>query len=130
MKFAGKNNATAQSHDQAWPCLIVTRLFPCLCLDFQLLVRRAFKDWTEVETRFGAGPLRSEFRRACGILFVAVLVGSGCVTVGPNEQRLVSKPNMVFSQSAVFSYENKLLPELEPGTATSGGQTAGCTSCK
>jgi hypothetical protein len=51
--------------------------------------------------------------------------------VAANQQRLVSKPNMVFSESAVFSYDNKLLPQLEPGSAFSGGgQCSGCTSCK
>jgi hypothetical protein len=64
------------------------------------------------------------------ILLVAVLICSGCAAVGPNQQRLVSKPNMVFSESAVFGYENKLLPQLEPGSAVSGSQTSGCTSCK
>jgi hypothetical protein len=60
-----------------------------------------------------------------------VLVCTGCVAVAPNEQRLVSKPNMVFSESAVFGYDNKLLSQMEPGSAFSGGcQSSGCTSCK
>ena len=67
---------------------------------------------------------------ALGISFATVLILSGCESVGPNEQRLVSKANMVFSDSAVFGYENKLLPQLEPGSAVSGGQASGCTSCR
>jgi len=74
------------------------------------------------------------FPGALGRLFFAaflVLVWTGCVSVAPNEQRLVSKPNMVFSESAVFGYENKLLSQMEPGSAFSGGcQSSGCTSCK
>ena len=73
--------------------------------------------------------LRFKIKRISFVLLL-ILVCTGCVSVGPNEQRLVSKPNMVFSESAVFSYENKLLPQLEPGSAVSGGQTSGCTSCK
>ena len=65
------------------------------------------------------------------ILFAVIVACSGCAPVAPNQQRLVSKPNMVFSESAVFSYDNKLLPQLEPGSAFSGGgQCSGCTSCK
>ncbi|HJN81734.1 MAG TPA: hypothetical protein QF478_03070 [Verrucomicrobiota bacterium] len=51
--------------------------------------------------------------------------------MGISEQRLVSKPNMLFSQSGVFIYQNRLIAQIEPGSATSGGaQAAGCTSCK
>lgn len=67
------------------------------------------------------------------ISFAAVLLSlcSGCATVGPQQQRLVSKANMVFSESVVFDYTNKLLPQTEPGSAFSGGaQSSGCTSCK
>lgn len=66
------------------------------------------------------------------LLVVAiVLLCAGCTTVGPHEQRLVSKPNMVFSESPVFSYTDRLLPQTEPGFATTGGaQAGGCTSCK
>jgi hypothetical protein len=69
-------------------------------------------------------------RRLC-FTTIFLLVCAGCAVVRPSEQRLVSKPNMVFSESAVFSYANKLVPQLEPGSAFSGGgQSAGCTSCK
>jgi hypothetical protein len=38
---------------------------------------------------------------------------------------------MLFSQSGVFVYQNRLIAQIEPGSAASGGgQAAGCTSCK
>jgi hypothetical protein len=93
-------------------------------------INRIAKETAMTARQFVAGwvtPLTPAIKR---ILFVTVLICSGCASVGPNEQRLVSKPNMVFSESTVFSYENKLLPQLEPGSAVSGSQTSGCTSCK
>jgi len=60
-----------------------------------------------------------------------LLLATGCAQVGPEQQRLVSKPNMTFSDSLVFSYQNGLIPQVEPGSAFSGGaQSSGCTSCK
>ena len=68
------------------------------------------------------------------LLFGLLVCGVGCASVGQvsiSEQRLVSKPNMLFSQSGVFIYQNRLIAQIEPGSATSGGaQAAGCTSCK
>jgi hypothetical protein len=56
---------------------------------------------------------------------------AGCARVGVHQQRLVSKPNMVFSDSVVFGYSNRLMPQIEPGSAFSGGaQAGGCTSCR
>ena len=57
---------------------------------------------------------------------------TGCAVPAVRQQRLVSKPNMLFSDSPVFTYNAaRLLPQLEPGAATSGGaQNAGCTSCR
>ena len=44
---------------------------------------------------------------------------------------LTAKPNMEFSDSLVFNYQNKLLPQVEPGATLSGGaQSAGATCCK
>jgi hypothetical protein len=66
---------------------------------------------------------------SAGLVFISWL--SGCSPVSPQRQRLVSKPNMTFSDSLVFNYQNKLLPQVEPGSTFSGGaQAAGCTSCK
>ncbi len=62
---------------------------------------------------------------------LASLLLSGCATVGVEEQRLVSKPNMQFSKSAVFNYSSKILPQVQPGLATSGGaQASTCTVCR
>jgi hypothetical protein len=59
------------------------------------------------------------------------LTAAGCVQVPVPQQRLVSKPNMEFSDSLVFNYQNKLLPQVEPGSTFWGGaQPSGCTSCK
>jgi hypothetical protein len=59
------------------------------------------------------------------------LLFTGCAQVGPQQQRLVSKPNMEFSDSVVFGYQHKLVSQVEPGSAFGGGaQSSGCTSCK
>jgi hypothetical protein len=56
---------------------------------------------------------------------------TGCAQVAAHQQRLVSKPNVVFSESMVFGYQCKLWPQVEVGTAIGGGaQAAGCTSCQ
>jgi hypothetical protein len=67
-----------------------------------------------------------------GSLIAILLAGcSGCSTVNVAEQRLVSKPNMVFSDTSVFNNSMDFHSLLEPGTAGSGGgQASGCTSCK
>jgi hypothetical protein len=62
---------------------------------------------------------------ACGLL------ASGCATVGPEQQRLVSKPNMQFSRLLAWSYNSKLMPQIQPGLAISGGaQASTCTTCR
>jgi len=63
-----------------------------------------------------------------GLLGIGVC---GCVRVGVHEQRLVSKANMTFEDSAVFGGRPGLIVQIEPGSAVSGGaQAGGCTSCK
>ena len=68
------------------------------------------------------------------LLFGLLVCGVGCASVGQvsiSKQRLVSRPNMLFSDNGVFVYQNRLMAQIEPGSATSGGgQAAGCTSCK
>lgn len=66
------------------------------------------------------------------VLFLAVFWGGvGCKSVPAMDQRLVSKPNMVFSDSPVFAYQWQVLTQIEPGSALSGGaQAAGCTACR
>ncbi len=79
------------------------------------------------------GPMQLRHCFNCHVLLlsVAALLCAGCAHVGPQHQRLLSKSNMTFSDSAVFSYQDKLLPQVEPGSAFSGGaQASGCTSCK
>ncbi|MFC1838237.1 hypothetical protein ACFL1N_01555 [Thermodesulfobacteriota bacterium] len=62
---------------------------------------------------------------SCGFLML-----SGCLSVPKHQQRLVSKPNMQFSGSAVFSYQDRLLSQFESGsTSFKGGQSANCGSC-
>ena len=71
-------------------------------------------------------------RITAALHLVALLFAAGCASPAVRQQRLVSKPNMLFSDSAVFTYNStRLLPQLEPGSATSGGaQNAGCTACR
>ena len=72
------------------------------------------------------------FALTTSVLLAAVLLLAGCSSPTVRQQRLVSKPNMLFSDSSVFTYNSaRLLPQLEPGSATSGGaQNAGCTACR
>lgn len=66
------------------------------------------------------------------VVLALVLAGlAGCKSAGIRDQRLVSKPNMTFSEAAAFSYEYKLLSQLESGSAASGGaRSSGCSSCR
>ena len=76
------------------------------------------------------GPLFGGFRFLVVLLFLYAVMPAGCVSVAPSQQRLVSKPNMQFSGSAVFSYHDKLLSQIESGSASSiGGQSESCGSC-
>jgi hypothetical protein len=64
------------------------------------------------------------------ITAVAALLG-GCAQVPAWEQRLVAKPGMIFSGSAVLATQPALLGQIEPGRATAGGAAAvGCSSCR
>ena len=58
--------------------------------------------------------------------------GHGAPIVGVGrEQRLVSKPNMLFSRSAVYTYSSRIMPQLQPGLAISGGAPPStCTVCR
>ena len=65
-----------------------------------------------------------------GLVALALAAG-GCVQVPPYEQALVSKPNMSFEDVGAFAGAARLLPQVEPGSASSGGaQGAGCTACR
>ncbi len=62
---------------------------------------------------------------ACGILFMC-----GCVSMTKKDLRLVSKPNMQFNGTAIFSYQDKLLTQFESSSASfTGGQSGECGSC-
>ena len=71
-------------------------------------------------------------------LLVALQFGSllvffftGCASVPVHEQRLVSKPNMLFSRSAVYSYTSKIMPQVQPGLPASGRSlNSTCTACQ
>lgn len=59
------------------------------------------------------------------------LLAVGCTPPKISQQRLVSQPNMTFSQSSVWSYSPRQVIQVETGLAfAGGGQGAGCTSCK
>ncbi len=81
--------------------------------------------------QFRAGTTRVALRQvALGLAAIVPLLAS-CSAVGPERQRLVAKPNMLFSDTVIFNYQDKLLPQTEPGSAVSGGaQASGCTSCR
>jgi hypothetical protein len=70
--------------------------------------------------------------RSAPFLLFALFFVTGCSTPVVRQQRLVAKPNMLFTDLAAFSYNSpKLLPQLAPGFAGSGGaQNSGCTSCR
>jgi hypothetical protein len=73
------------------------------------------------------------FSRMCGGCLVAVMVlgGTGCARLRVSEFGRVSKPNVIFGESAVFNDRSSLRAQTEPGATASGGaQAAGCTSCK
>lgn len=56
---------------------------------------------------------------------------TGCSTLTLDDQLLVSKPNMLFSRSAVYSYSSRIMPQILPGLATSEGATPStCTICR
>jgi hypothetical protein len=62
---------------------------------------------------------------------MALLLSSGCARVPIASQRLVSRPNMVFSDSMTFNDQRRLVGQIEPGSAFGGGaQASGCTACK
>lgn len=65
------------------------------------------------------------------LLLLSLAVLSGCRSVPVEQQRLVSRPFMLFSDSAVFSPYSRVLPQIEPGLTGSGGAKATtCTSCR
>ncbi len=67
------------------------------------------------------------------LLLVAVLMLflGGCANVPVYEQGLVSKVGMTRTDSMVQGDRVNLLPQIEPGSAISGGSVAaGCSVCR
>jgi hypothetical protein len=62
----------------------------------------------------------------------AVLALAGCSSPALRQQRLISRPNMLFSDSPAFTYNSpRLLPQIATGFAGAGAsQNSGCTSCR
>lgn len=58
-------------------------------------------------------------------------LSAGCAGPSIARQRLVSQPDMVFSNSQVWNFDQPMALQTESGRAFAGGGTAaGCTSCK
>ena len=75
---------------------------------------------------------RRTARAASGLALSVLAVLCGCSAPAVRQQRLVSRPNMLFSDSATLNYNSpRLLPQLAPGFAGAGAsQNSGCTSCR
>ena len=82
--------------------------------------------------------IRTSAQNRCGtchclvasLVVCCILMLTGCVSVAPRQQRLVSKPNMQFSDSVIFGYEDRLLTQFESASASFiGGQSGDCGSC-
>jgi hypothetical protein len=79
--------------------------------------------------RTSAQTRRVATRRMASLL--GLVFATGCATVGVQDQRLLSKPSMQFSKSAVYSYSSQLMQQIQPGLALSGGaQASTCSICR
>jgi len=64
-------------------------------------------------------------------VFMVALALAGCASPGAPQDRLVSKPNMQFSRSAIYAYSSRITSQLQPGLAlTAGAQPSTCTLCR
>jgi len=62
---------------------------------------------------------------------MASVLLTGCASVDDQGQRAVTRPNMQFSRSAIYTYSSKLMLQLQPGLAISGGaQPSTCALCR
>jgi len=69
--------------------------------------------------------------RGMAAIGLLALLASGCTLVGPEQQRLVSKPNMQFSRTTAYTDSVKLMPQIQPGLATAADASAStCTLCR
>ena len=73
-----------------------------------------------------------KFLRSEALLLLVPLVMAGCSTPAVRQQRLVAKPNMTFSDSAVLTYNSpRLLPQSAPGfPGGDASQNSGCSTCR
>jgi len=47
------------------------------------------------------------------------------------QQRLLAKPGMQFSRTSIYGDASKIMPQVQPGLAVSGGaQASTCTTCR
>ncbi len=77
-------------------------------------------------------PPRVRRRILTGGFALLALLLAGCASPAVKQQRLVAKPNMIFSDSMAFTYNSsRLFPQLAPGFSGAGAsQNSGCTSCR
>jgi len=77
-------------------------------------------------------PKRRPAVARCLAVPTALLVLAGCSSPAVRQMRLVSKPNMTFSDSTVFTYNSpRLLPQIAPGfPGGDASQNSGCSSCR
>lgn len=62
---------------------------------------------------------------------LAVFAVCGCHGPRVSQQRLVSQPSMLFSDSLPLNFSSRLIPQLETGAAGAGGAAnSGCTACR
>ncbi|HXG48829.1 MAG TPA: hypothetical protein VNO52_14490 [Methylomirabilota bacterium] len=62
---------------------------------------------------------------------VALALLAGCAGGPGGQQRLVWQPNMLFADESPFTYASRLLPQVEPGLAFTGGaQASTCSACR
>jgi len=82
----------------------------------------------------GGGRLGGRAGRVIARLMLGLspaLATVACTAVPPAQQQVVSKPNMIFDDTNAFAFSSRLLPQSEPGTATTGSSPGGgCTACR
>src|SRR5262245_44202811 len=91
---------------------------------FRLAFRRSARPERRGHTSH-AQPVWGRVRRfalTASLLLSVALLLVGCSVPFVRQQRLVSKPNMTFSDSTAFSYNSsRLLPQLATGFSAAGG---------
>ena len=58
-------------------------------------------------------------------------LGTGCTAVSVEQQRLLAKPAMHFLSTPIYSGTSRIMLQVQPGLAVSGGaQASTCTTCR